>query len=772
MANDQARLSPRASILLVDDQPFNLLALEAVLGDLGHSLVKTGSGEEALRLLAEQDFAVVLLDVHMHGLDGFETARRLRARRALPAYPHHFPHRPRGAAKLPGGGLRPRRRGLPRQAAGAGDPARKVAVFIDLFQKAEQIRQLERHEFERKLAEENARFRALTEYSTDAVTLLAADGTVLYNSPSSRRVLGYEPDEFVGRSGFEVVHLDDVAGVVGRLADLARRPGATVTSEMRVRHKDGSWRWVECVGTNLLGEPAVAALVVNFRDITERRQATEALRESEERFRLLTEVVPQLVWSSRPDGTLDYCNPRWLHYTGMTPAEAQADGWATVLHPADIHATLSAWEWAAAAGEEYQVEQRLRGRDGNYRWFLTRALPLRDRTGRVVEWYGTSTDIDERKRAEQTTRFLADASARLAALVDYQSTLQQVANLAVPAFADLCAVDMLEEDGALRRLAVADVDPGRAELVRELLTRYPADAARPSGPLRVVRAGQSEVVPDIIEALAAAGSGAVEPLLPLQAVGVRSYLCVPLRARGRPLGALTFAAAESGRHFGQADLVLAEDLAHRATIAIENARLYRELRLADRRKDEFLAMLAHELRNPLAPIRTALHLLRHPDTEAEVAEQAGAMVERQVQTMVRLVDDLLDVSRITRGKIQLRTEPLDLATLLQRAMESTRPLMEANRHRLTLALPDESVPVEGDPTRLEQVFANLLNNAAKYTERGGAVWLEAERHGGEVVVRVRDTGFGIPAHVLPHVFELFTQADRTLDRRRAAWASV
>ncbi len=184
----------------------------------------------------------------------------------------------------------------------------------------------------------------------------------------------------------------------------------------------------------------------------------------------------------------------------------------------------------------------------------------------------------------------------------------------------------------------------------------------------------------------------------------------------------------------------------------------------DRRKDEFLAMLAHELRNPLAPMRNALHVLSTPGADEQTLRRSIDMMGRQVHTLARLVDDLLDVSRITRGKIHLRKEAVDLGAVLGRAVEMARPLIESNRHALTVALPAEPIRLQADATRLEQVFANLLNNAAKYTERGGRISLAAERSGSEAVVQVRDNGFGIPADLLPHVFELFTQADRTLDR--------
>jgi signal transduction histidine kinase len=188
------------------------------------------------------------------------------------------------------------------------------------------------------------------------------------------------------------------------------------------------------------------------------------------------------------------------------------------------------------------------------------------------------------------------------------------------------------------------------------------------------------------------------------------------------------------------------------------------LKDADRHKDEFLAMLAHELRNPLAPIRNGLHILRMPKVDAPTTERVQVMMEQQVRNLTRLVDDLLDVSRITRGKIQLRKETIDVAAVIRNAVETVRPLIDLSKHELSVSLPDEPLFVEADPTRVEQIVTNLLSNAAKYTEPGGSIWLSAERVKSEVVVRVRDTGIGIPDELMPRIFDMFTQADRTLDR--------
>ncbi len=257
----------------------------------------------------------------------------------------------------------------------------------------------------------------------------------------------------------------------------------------------------------------------------------------------------------------------------------------------------------------------------------------------------------------------------------------------------------------------------------------------------------------------------------LGGVAPSGWLAAPFVGHdGRNLGLLRLADKQEGEFTEEDEAVLVQ-LASLAAVALENARLVHELREADHRKDEFLAMLAHELRNPLAPIRNALEILRLRGRERRaVARQAWDMVERQTEHLARLVDDLLDVSRITRGKITLERAPVEVAEVLRRAVETSRPLIDARRHKLEVSMPPQPVWVEGDLTRLAQVLLNLLNNAAKYTDEGGRINLDVEvrepKNGRppELVIRVRDTGMGMPPEMLPRVFDLFTQADRTLDR--------
>jgi signal transduction histidine kinase/AmiR/NasT family two-component response regulator len=243
----------------------------------------------------------------------------------------------------------------------------------------------------------------------------------------------------------------------------------------------------------------------------------------------------------------------------------------------------------------------------------------------------------------------------------------------------------------------------------------------------------------------------------LRQLGLRSYIGIPLTVRQRVVGVLTLIVAESGRGYDADDLAMAEDLTRRISIAIENTELYEEICHADRRKDEFLATLAHELRNPLAPIQNCVDLLSLIGPQTETMTELRKMMGRQVDTMSRLVDDLMDLSRIRQGKIHLLQDDVSIAKVVHNAVETSRPLIDAHRHELTITLPTEPLFARGDEVRLSQIVGNLLTNAAKYTPDQGHIWLTVESVAEGCVVRVRDNGLGIPASMIGNVFEMFAQ---------------
>jgi PAS domain S-box-containing protein len=628
-----------------------------------------------------------------------------------------------------------------------GHPVGAVLVFRDVTER-------------RRAEEARARLAAIVESSEDAIVSKTLDGVIRSWNAGAERLFGYPAGEAVGRPITLIIppeRLDEEREILGRL-----RRGERVEHFETVRvAKDGRRLDISLTVSPVRdAEGRVIGASKVARDITDRKRAEIARRESEQRFRQLADAMPQLAWTARPDGTIDYLNRRWTEFTGL-PETVGNEGWGQILHPDDARPAGERWAASVATGTSFEMEIRLLDRRRQtYRWHLIRTVAARDETGKVVRWFGTGTDIHEQKRVEESARYLAEASAALAGVVDYESTLQKVATLAVPHFADWSAVDVFN-GGHLRRLAVAHQDTEKTQLAHELMRRYPPDPEAPGGVFAVLRTGKPEVVGEITDDLLVRGAKDEEHLRLIRSLGLKSYICVPLVVSGNTFGALTFATAESGRRYTDADLALATDLAHRAAVAVENTQLYQALREADRRKDEFLATLAHELRNPLAPIRNALQILKMPRVDAGTVERSLDMMERQVHHLVRMVDDLLDVSRVMRGKIELRRERFELATVVARAVETVQPLVDAQGHQLSVRLPPESLPVEADPVRLAQAVGNLLTNAAKYTEPGGRIWLIAERDGGVAVLRVRDTGIGISPAMLPRIFELFVQVDHT-----------
>jgi PAS domain S-box-containing protein len=429
----------------------------------------------------------------------------------------------------------------------------------------------------------------------DGVIIADAEGRVTFLNAVAQQLTGWTSKEARGEPLPEVFHIvnEETRSPVNNPALRAMEEGRIVelANHTILIAKNGMERPIDDSAAPIRdGHGSLIGAVLVFRDITEKKQA-------EEQFRVLAENIPQLAWMARPDGHIFWYNRRWYEYTGTTPAQVEGWGWERVLDPEVLPKVLEQWRHSLATGTPFDMVFPLKGKDGVFRQFLTRIMPVKDAEGRVAQWFGTNTDVSKAKRAEEE----------------------------------------------LRRLAA-------------------------------------------------------------------------------------------------------------------------ELSEADRRKNEFLATLAHELRNPLAPLRNGLQIMRLSGDSKAAVEQARTIMERQLGQMVHLVDDLLDVSRISRGKLDLRTERVELATVLNNAIETSRPLLDANGHELLVRLPSQPLFVAADVTRLGQVFANLLNNAAKYSERGKHIELTAERQGSTIAVRIQDSGVGIPADMLPRIFEIFTQVDQSLER--------
>jgi K+-sensing histidine kinase KdpD len=367
---------------------------------------------------------------------------------------------------------------------------------------------------------------------------------------------------------------------------------------------------------------------------------------------------------------------------------------------------------------------------------------------------------ESQERAEQAQRFLAEASKRLAGSLDYDVTLQNVARLAVPTLADWCMVDVLEEGAAIRRVAVAHIDPATEELARSLWRRHPPDDP-PPGPLaRVLRTGVTEIIPDLPHEHAVDSGGDPEHLAVLRQLGVRALVVIPVLAHGRTLGAI-WLGADRRRCCSPARVALAEELAHRCALAIDNARLYHAAQEALRAREEFLAATSHELRTPLTHIKGFVSTLRQTDVKwnEETRRHFLAEAEREADRLGKLIGDLLDMSRIEGGGLDSSERaPTALAALVASGLDRVRGLV--GERVLTVDMPAELPLVKVDAEQLERVIANLVENAAKYSPPDSTIWIVAGLVDGGIELSVEDDGPGIPPDQLEHVFEKFFRGQR------------
>ncbi|HEX7038012.1 MAG TPA: PAS domain S-box protein [Pseudomonadales bacterium] len=435
----------------------------------------------------------------------------------------------------------------------------------------------------RRAAEDRGALAAIIEASDDAIISKDLQGTVRSWNPGAERLFGYSAEEVIGRSIRLIVPPElwqQELEILGRLARGERvRHFDTVrlTRTGRRLHISLSVSPIVDERGNVIGASKIA------RDITERKRAEAALRFSEERFRELADNIDQFAWTCDEHGNATWYNRRWYDYTGATVDEMRHGDWRRFHDPELVDGIMARFRKCVASGEPWEDTFPLLGRDGRWRWFLTRATPIRDENGRVVRWFGTNTDITEQRLLEQ------------------------------------------------------------------------------------------------------------------------------------------------------------------------------ELVAADRRKDEFLATLAHELRNPLAPIRNALEVLNVAGDDAAKIVRAREIIDRQTRHMVRLVDDLLDVSRITRDRLELRRSTVDLNAVVEQALDVQRAQLEEKALDLNLDLPPHPVTLQGDPVRLAQIVSNLLSNAVRYTPSRGRIAVTVEEQGPDILLRVSDTGAGIPPDQLHAIFEMFTQ---------------
>lgn len=445
-----------------------------------------------------------------------------------------------------------------------------------------------RRQIEREMSERERRFRRVFDSPLMGIGIASAQGDLLEANDVYLDLIGCRREQI----DFPALSWDGKRQGESPLDEGVQREleqqGACKPFERTYTRTDGTRVPVLISAAKLMD--VQDRIVIFVVDLSQSKRAEAALRESEARFRVLSECMPQKVWTAGPDGQFEYLNNMFSEYTGLPADQLTGWSWANVIHPNDVQLHLAAWNFSISSGTMLEVEYRVRKHTGEYRWHLARAIPVYKPEGEIAMWVGTNTDIHDQKQSEA----------------------------------------MLREE--------------------------------------------------------------------------------------------------------------------------------------HHRKDQFLALLAHELRNPLAPLSNAIQVFPNVQNDPVNSSALLGIMQRQVRQMTRLIDDLLDLARITTGRMRLRRERIVVENVISAAVEAVQPLVSERQHQLTVMVPDEELWLDADSARLAQILTNLLHNAAKYTDSCGQLWLKVERAGSDVLFRVRDTGPGIAKEMLTRIFDLFMQIDLTLDR--------
>ncbi|MCL1472469.1 PAS domain S-box protein [Argonema antarcticum] len=624
---------------------------------------------------------------------------------------------------------------------------------------------------------------------TEAEPIEESGPRIIYVNDAFTRMTGYTQQEVLGKTPRILQGPKSDRTALNKLRTALQNWQPSVVELINYR-KDGSQFWVELSVVPVADETGwYTHWIAIQRDITDRKLSEEVLHRRKQQFKTLVENTPDIIIRCDKEMRYLYANPIVEKLTGTPIQNSIGKTFREMGTPEDL---CLLWERTLYQVFESGIQQTIEFESPTVlglRAYQSRLVPELNKEGAIESALIVIRDITELKQAEeeraqlireQAARvlaedqqrrfaFLAQASMVLASSLDYETTLAQLARLSVPYLADWCIVYIIKEDGEIGRLAVAHRDSTQEKLLLQLQSNSGLDSDRSHPVVEVLRTGKPAFYPEIPDVILQESAIDPEQLQLFDALKPRSVTIVPLVTQGRILGALGFAFGESGRYYTSEDLTLAEELANRAALAVDNSRTHLEAQEANRLKDEFLAILSHELRTPLHAILGWVSLLRAGKVNATMTERALETIERNARLQTEMVSDLLDVSRIIRGQLQLDLCPIDPIPVIMAALDTVRPTAEAKGIVLNYDL-NPVGQIAGDSDRLQQIVWNLLSNAIKFTPKGGRVEIRLELGNGEwgmgngkelpianAQITVTDTGKGISPKFMPFVFDRFRQ---------------
>jgi PAS domain S-box-containing protein len=607
----------------------------------------------------------------------------------------------------------------------------------------------ERDRLFRELRRSDARFRAIQETSPDGFMVLESfrdeDGRIIdfrwvYVNESASRIVGRPRERFIGRRLLEEMPGNREDGLFDSYVHVVET-GEPHQRELHYAH-DGVDVYIG-ISAAKVGD----GFAVSFSDLSDRRRAELALIESESRFRNMANSLPQLAWMARPDGHIFWYNNRWYEYTGTTLESQEGWGWESVHNPTTLPRVIETWTASLRSGQPWDHVFPLRRHDGVFRWFLSRASPVRDAEGRVVLWIGTNTDVEDERQARAEADRVAAINRELSQELQRQARVFDTALSSIRDYVFIVDHDarFVYANRVLLDLWGVPADAAYGKTMAELGYTSEAEAEHRKS-MEEIAAGQT-VARSVTTYCVQDGSTRY----------FENLLTPVTDADGR---VVLFAGASR-------DITDRRQEEQRREELLEAERTARgEAERIGRMKDEFLATLSHELRTPLNAMLGWVQILRRSDTAMSPDVKEGlSVIERSARAQSQLINDLLDMSRITSGKVRLDMHRMNLAEVSAAAVEVVRPAADSKNVQLLLDADWIGCQISGDPGRLQQVVWNLLSNAVKFTPSGGVVTVRLRRLGDEVELVVADTGQGISADFLPHVFERFRQADGSTSRR-------